>query len=171
MTISSDHDKIIDELDLIRTQIAKYEGKIAILRAEESELIIAEKIVAKLSGISKPVEVIENNSQFRKSHTVKKKFVKSKAAERPVGIPSTPEMIQRVISSEMKAGGTGLTSKDIVARIESEWWPNVDPNFIAPAAWRLAKEGRLKKVGDRYVLSDVHLGEMEIGKDTSLTNR
>ena len=167
MTTTSDHDKIIEQLDIVRAGIAKHEAKIALLRTEESELVIAEKIVAKLSGISKPLEIIENNSHFRKSHVIKKKAAKGNGTERPSGIPTTPDMIHNVISSEVKVSGAGLTSKDIVARIESKWWPGVDPNLISPAAWRLAKEGRLKKIGDKYTLSDVDLGKIHFAEDAA----
>ncbi len=167
MTQSNDHEKIVERLEFIRASIAKYEGKIAPLRAEETELVIAQSVIARLSGSEKPTEAIEHATHFKKAIPHKKKASKNNGTDRPTGSPTTPEMIKDVIVAEMKSGGVGLANKDLVARIDSKWWPGVDPNYIIPTAWRLAKEGRLGKIGDKYTMPNAGQGKIDFGKEAA----
>lgn len=163
MTNSSSHEtKINERLESVRAQIAKLEGKTEGLRAEEHNLVIAQNVIAQLSGVEKPSEEVNNPDLFRKNGAHagrKKRRIRTPGTKRPHGIPTTPDMIRFSIAEATKSGWTGMNGKGLVEQINAKWWPGVDPNYIIPTAWRMAKEGRLKKVGEKYFLKDGDTGE------------
>ena len=155
MTTNSDHDILAERLESIRNQIAKLESKIAVLKAEENETVIAQNVMARLTGSPKSAEPIDNTANYTNGYSNrsgKKRRVRPKGTVRPEGIPTMPDMIKMAITSAIKEGKGGLSPSELCDRIDKTWWPGVDPNSVKPTAWRLEQDDRLKKVGDKYTL-------------------
>lgn len=68
---------------------------------------------------------------------------------RPDNIPTVWEMVDECLSN---AEGHTLDVTEIVARIETRWWPGLIRSQIAPSIYKFAKEGRLV-LKDRGVFS------------------
>ena len=62
-----------------------------------------------------------------------------------------PEMIIEAIKN-IDHGHVGLMPADVVKYIAHTYWSGVRPELVGPIMWRMAKEGRLSKVGSRYSL-------------------
>ena len=147
MNDSPENNFLLARLKDIQASIEKLEAKIAVLQAEQAEINIAQNVIDRLSGAKK------KDLKLPLSH--KKKRIRPKGKERPEGIPTTPEMMRLAIIAANKEGKVGLSGQELYEVIGKQWWPGVDPNLIKPTAWRLEKEGRLGKIGDKYTLPKV----------------
>jgi hypothetical protein len=148
MTNGTDHDRLVTRLSEIVASIDRYEAKIAALRDEANDISIAQQVLERLSGGKKRVGFTE----IKPKGANEKKVNKLKSKPRPEGIPTTPEMMRLAIIDANKRGLLGMTGQELYEYIGKTWWPGVDPNLIKPTAWRLEKEGRLGKDGDKYTL-------------------
>jgi hypothetical protein len=71
-----------------------------------------------------------------------------KVDRKPEGLPPMPEMITTAI----RVAGRGLEPREMTAFIRQKWWPNVKGESVSPIAWRMARQGQLKKDGSFYRL-------------------
>ena len=101
---------------------------------EEEELAIAERVLARLAGKS-------DNSSTSEATKIKKVIPATDSAPRPAGIPTVPEMVTELLLEAEQTGKRGLTSSEIVATIDSRWWPGVAVNAIMPTVYRSIAKG------------------------------
>jgi hypothetical protein len=71
------------------------------------------------------------------------------SASKPQGLPSVPEMILQALVD----AADGLRPRDITQTIRREWWPGMPGDRVLTTAFRMAREGRLAKDGNRYKLN------------------
>jgi len=120
--------------------MAERQQAISDLAVEDRELIVAERVLARLSG--QEVEVPAQGIVRELSPV---------AAAKPPNIPSMPDMIMAAIKDGYSKGQRGLEPKDMVAHIALQWWPEVPPTSVGPIAWRMSKDGRLAKDPERPI--------------------
>lgn len=73
-----------------------------------------------------------------------------KASDRPMGIPTSRQMILTVVR-EANRHGEGLTLSEIFDAIRQRWWADAPSNRLRPMVWSMWKEkGILKREGERY---------------------
>lgn len=78
--------------------------------------------------------------------------VRLRLDRKPAGIPPMPEMITIAIKVAADQGIKGLEPSQMTKYIRHKWWPNVKGEFVGPIAWRMARNGQLKKEGSVYKL-------------------
>ena len=71
---------------------------------------------------------------------------------KPEGIPTMPEMIMGALAEAAIDTGQWMEPKEIVSVIRRRWWPDAPSTSVGPIAWRMAKEGRIKKQGGVYTV-------------------
>jgi hypothetical protein len=76
------------------------------------------------------------------------------SVSKPHGLPSVPEMILQALVDATD----GLRPRDITQTIRREWWCDMPADRVPVTAFRMAKEGRLAKDGNRYKLLNRHGG-------------
>jgi hypothetical protein len=74
------------------------------------------------------------------------------SASKPQGLPSVPEMILQALVD----AADGLRPRDITQTIRREWWADMPADRVPVTAFRMAKEGRLAKDGNKYRLLNGH---------------
>jgi hypothetical protein len=111
----------------IDKEIEVHLSAIKALEAERSDLQTTLKTLAKL-GIELP---------------------KEPATPTPGEKKTAPEMIVAVLRRDFPNGAEPTA---ILNRIRERFDPDADANTIRPTVWRMGKEGRLEKVGDKYRL-------------------
>jgi hypothetical protein len=122
---------------------ARLDAEAAARAKEEEELAVAERVYARLAG--KPVEsLVSEETPERKSAPA------AGGTPRPEGIPTVPEMVTQLLLDAEQRGARGLKSSEIMAGIDSRWWPGVSVNHVMPTVYRcisrnywFAKEGKL----------------------------
>jgi hypothetical protein len=147
-----------DSLDLIRTRRKVVDLEIGVLKeqiaariAEQERLSIAEAVILQLSVQSDhntvappppPPEEDEDEDGFSK----------------PNGIPTMPEMIFEALRKDKEEDildlNAGLEPKEMMKFIAEKYWPDVRSELVGPIAWRMWKQGRLLKEGNRYRLPE-----------------
>jgi hypothetical protein len=105
------------------------------LAAEDEELASAERVLARFGGIEEPEPEASSSSNGK-----------------PVGTPTTPNMILALLKEAIAQGKAGLEPKDMQMTIARRWWPTVKSEDVGPTAWRMWKDGRLDKDGSVYML-------------------
>jgi hypothetical protein len=105
------------------------------LEAEDMELASAEKVISRFGGgeAPDPEPSSPNNGK-------------------PVGTPTTPNMILALLKEAIAQGKPGLEPKDMQMTIARRWWPTVKSEDVGPTAWRMWKDGRLSKNGAVYTI-------------------
>ena len=124
----------------LEAELVRLATRIEEIKQELSELDMAARVIARLSGSPIP-EVY--SAKLRGPSPAKLMPVK------PDGIPTMPEMITAVLSENSYRG---MSPKDIMAEIARRWWPAVSSEYVGPIAWRMWKQGRLEKDGAVYAL-------------------
>lgn len=108
------------------------------LDQETKEVEIAQRVLKSLSA-----ETDSNEKSYIPPHT--------KIGRKPEGIPTIAEMIETALSiQELFGADDGLESHAIIQHIRGKWWPDAQGNDIAPLLWRLVKQGKLAKNGNKY---------------------
>lgn len=124
---------------------ARMEAAEAARAKEEEELAIAERVYARLAG--RPAESKVSNTPTRRKASPAKD-----GTPRPPNIPTVPEMVTELLLEAEKRGLRGLTSSEIMAGIDSRWWPGVAVNLIMPGVYRaISKEYWFQKEGKLIV--------------------
>jgi hypothetical protein len=71
---------------------------------------------------------------------------------KPANIPPMSEMIETAIKEAVGEGRKGMEPREMTEFIRNKWWPNVKGESVSPIAWRMSKNGQLKKDGALYKL-------------------
>lgn len=118
-----------------RQEIAKETSR---LQEEDNELAIAEKVIRRLDGDSKPPP---ENEPKRPPQTDESKL----GPTRPSGTPTNFDMVDMILASAEKEGKDGLTAGEIIEAIRSRYWPGLIDMQVSSAIYQFAKKGRFKK--------------------------
>lgn len=126
------------------------------LRVEREELVTA---VAVIERFSDPDELVPSRDLDLDRRRVEPEEEPAGPEKRkPDGTPAVPEMILEVLLRPHLLGDPGMEPKEITAKIRERWWPDAPTSSIGPIAWRMWKEGRLRKFGAAYsMLEDDNL--------------
>ena len=116
----------------VEARRAELRSELHHLEAELLELVTAERVFQRLTGIQTEEEETE--------------------AGKPDNIPSMPEMIISALEEVMRSGSQGLQPAGIASFIRAKWWPEVQINNVGPIAWRMWKRNQLRKDGPIYAL-------------------
>lgn len=136
---------ILSRRAAIDARLVEIDATIAPLELERSRLVdelsdlrVADRIFAKLTGVPAPAPAPRAVTHRR---------------QRPAGIPSTTKMLLAVLGDAMADSGTGLRGSEIVAEIRRRWWPAAQTNDVLPPLLRTMRRGVLfEKDGERYRL-------------------
>lgn len=139
-------DMIVKRRNEIAAAISDYTTKIDDLRKELPDLDVAERVLKRLSPSADegPITTVFMTLGAQLAEKDANKI-------KPADIPTMPEMIIEAIKN-IDHGHVGLMPADVVKYIAHTYWSGVRPELVGPIMWRMAKEGRLSKVGSRYSL-------------------
>jgi len=140
-----------DRLKHRRQQIAE---EIAKLQAEDAELELAEVVMGRF---------VDEDTVYSPTVTVASPPSDSKG--KPVGTPTTPNMILALLREAVAHGRAGLEPKEMQITISKRWWPGAKSEDIGPTAWRMWKEGRLTKAGSVYMIPNSSAAADLLGED------
>ena len=104
--------------------------------------------------------IAETRATLERLETENKRIADALALLKEIGaIPAdakvgdaTPKTLPDMIFAAIEQNGSPQTGGEILEFIKANWQPEMDPNYVRPTLWRLAKNNRLKKRGDRYDL-------------------
>ncbi len=145
--------KILRDLDDLNREQAR-------LEQEAREIEITHKV---LKSLSQPNNASNSLTYFPPA---------SKTGRKPEGTPTIAAMIDDALAvNELLGPEIELDTQGIVQHIRSKWWPDAQNSDIAPLLWRLSKQGRVAKVGNKYARikldrgpEDVKAPENELGE-------
>lgn len=127
-------------------------AKLQALDDEDAELASAERVLSRF-GNAEPDFIMYDGDKVL--------IGEAKSSGKPVGTPTTPNMILALLREAMAQGKLGLEPKDMQISISKRWWPAVKSEDVGPTAWRMWKDGRLGKEGALYYLPTSHGLEKE----------
>lgn len=145
--MASQSDRIRERIIEIDDELEGLERRIALLRAELAELNVAQRVLARfdgddghndIPGVSEPATAVFTLTP------------ESQRSQKPATVPTIPDMILKVLTEAHSAGLDGLEPKAILAEVRKRWWPGAPSESIGPIAWRMARDGRLRKSGSLY---------------------
>ena len=126
----------VDEL------MARHEAALAYLKQEREELATAIRVFERFGN--RP----DIGSDILPAKPLQEDIKK------PAGIPPMPNMILNVLGGAMLVDGSWMEPKTIADQIRNQWWPEAPQTSVGPIAWRMWKEGRLKKEGSLYTVPE-----------------
>jgi hypothetical protein len=158
----------------IQLQTATLTEQLAALRAEDSELAIAERVVSRLEGVvvnataalvgggivsAVGVAVGSGSAQGvglavqvkRAPHRQPKKRTRHK---KPSGLPTMTQMVLGGLVEARTTNSAFVPPAAVRAFIRDRWWSDVSINAVASTMWNMAKEGQLSKDGNLYALKN-----------------
>jgi hypothetical protein len=119
----------------IAAEVHDLKAKLDALAIEDEELASAERVLSRFGGVELPeVEAPPAGNG------------------KPIGTPTTPNMILALLKEAVAQGKPGLEPKDMQMTIARRWWPTVKSEDVGPTAWRMWKDGRLAKSGSVYMI-------------------
>ena len=127
-------DLINEKAKEIDSEIERHHVAIASLEADRLELTITLQALKKHGLVEEPVSQ-EKPKWAIGAGTIAKKL-------------TVPEMIARVLRDYKE----GAEPNIVLAKIRERYDENIDPNNVRPTMWRMEKDGRLGKSGDKYHL-------------------
>jgi hypothetical protein len=129
----------LEEINAINTRKQEIADAIAALQAEDAELDIALKVLARFGGLFPPKTAAGSGSDPPKPKL---------GPPRPEGTPSLFDMTVEVLREAIVSGKHGLKGKEIVAEIGRKYWPGVQPDQVLPPIYGFVSKKRLKKNTD-----------------------
>lgn len=134
---------ITAEVERLRKALASYETELA-------EIEAAEQVIARYTGaergevgtITKPFAAILSATAYANSHSADAQ-------------PTVTGMILHVLKAADRQGRKGLEPAEAFDAITERGW-SVNKDTLRAAMWKMARKGKLKKVGDTsmYALPD-----------------
>lgn len=129
----------------IANEIREAKERIAALQAEDRELELALRVLARLHGVEPPPKRTEPQLLWS-NRTVA-------SGSKPGGTPTIPQMIvESLTAAKESRGRVGLEPKEITEYVAKRWWPDVTINNVGPVAWRMWRRGELIKQDSVYSL-------------------
>lgn len=150
-------DQIQERRREIAREIARHETLIGELRAEDSEMKIAERVWLRLNNKGPDTaNLFASESDALTGDTSER--------GKPDDAPTMPKMIIEALEvDDFMGAGEGLEPAEIAKYIAKKWWPDVNPGAVGPIAWRMWKRGQLMKSDSRYRLPSKRLDETASG--------
>lgn len=111
----------------------------AALAQEMADLAVTERTMARLLDVDLPEPTANRHPKV----AVRKK---------PDGIPTVYIMAATILREASEDGQAWMEPQEIVRAIRERWWPDADSNDINPTLWRLYKNLKLSKKGNKYGL-------------------
>jgi len=153
---------------------ADHLGALQELDAEDAELDVADRVIARLTATppsvspSKAVSLVASLNEYAGG-------TPPGTGKKPPNIPTLPEMIREILKSTNQSSPVSLTPKEMAEKIRLLWWPEVTPTEVSPIAWRMAQRGELAKDGSVYSLpppnAAEHLGTTSYASGEPPTDR
>ena len=138
----------------IATELDELRGRLEALASEDEELELAERVLSRFGAVEpKETEVAVETG-----------------GGKPIGTPTTPNMILALLREAHAQGKTGLEPREMQISISRRWWPSVKSEDVGPTAWRMWKDGRLSKVGSLYMLPNSAAAADLLGEDPAAAN-
>lgn len=157
--MSTEHDAALElirkakaEMEASRAKEQAERERVDAERAKEAErLAIAEQVFAELAKkaakVAAPMPLATTWPAATPAPATPaapapaKKIPAAGGTSRPTGIPTVPQMVTLLLERAEKDGKRGLTSTEIMAGIDSAWWPGVSVNLIMPTIYRCISKG------------------------------
>lgn len=132
--------------DQLLVKLKRAEAAVTAARAEISELDTAIRVLHRYGMLD---HILPKQVDF--SSTDNLVIIEAKSHKSP-GADNVPDMIFSVLRDGP------LPIAEILKRVRERYNPDIDPNNVRPAAWRLWKAGRLNKLDDNYQLPESEEG-------------
>lgn len=131
---------------ILRERLLRIEAEISALSKERDEIRSALDVVARYTTSATSSTAME--SQVKEADAQP-----ALGAGRPEGIPTIWDMVLEFFNnSKVQSATVG----DITDFIRGRWWPGVANSQVGPTLYRIAGEGRLRKVGKgKFALPDI----------------
>lgn len=132
--LSESASRILARHAAVSSRLTEIDAEREALRAEYGELDIAIRVLRRFDAPGSP--------------PVSEAFPPSLAIV-PTG--EHPQTVPAMILAALKsATSSGITPSEAIEFIRAQYRPDVDPNHVRPAIWRMWKDNRVAKDGDRY---------------------
>lgn len=144
--------RLRDRRKEIAAKLKELDETATALRTEDSELESTERVLARFV----PEAATSQPKEAANGATIDGASSASAGSGKPVGTPTTPQMIITLLKDAERQGKTGLEPREMLIAITKRWWPSVKSEDVAPTAWRMWKDGRLLKDGSLYRVNKDH---------------
>jgi hypothetical protein len=125
------------DVEQIRARQKRIGEEIAKLQKEHDELSVALRVLDRFSKPpDKPPKPVRGG--------------KKALPPRPRGIPSTFDMVERILTEGEATGKPELTSRELMDKIRENYWPGVQNKQILPSIFGFGKKGRIIREGDKW---------------------
>jgi hypothetical protein len=131
----------------VESKIADITSRLEKLKAEHAELVVSERVIARLS----PQPITARNGEPDASSEIV-------PTAKPLNTPTIADMILRSIADATAAGQREIRPAAMLEYIRANWWPNAPSSAIGPVVWRMAQRGKLVKQGEFYSLPPEQVG-------------
>lgn len=121
-------------IQAIESRKQEIDEAIAKLQEEARELDVALAVFRRFSPKPSDEKTVNDDSKL--------------GPPRPNNIPTLYEMAYTVIRDAEQRGRKGLSGKEVVDAIATQYWPGLQGPQITPSLYGFAKKGRLKKTSD-----------------------
>lgn len=142
----------------ISERMTALEVELEMLRSEDLELSIAERVLASLSGVASDDASLSANEHDSDDDDDNTELVGR--AIRPVTsqIKTVGEMAIDVLS---EAGVPGMTSTEVLDAIRQRWLPTLMRTSLSPPLSRLKAKGEIELDGEYWKIREKKSGELK----------
>ena len=107
---------------------------------ELTELAMAEKVIARLTGASRDRTVTAVAKPAARPHVAAKKSPKRSYGKRPLA-----EVIMEIMKESATLGVIRMEPKDALELARARWKQDAEPQAVSTTFWRMMKQGLLEK--------------------------
>ena len=130
------------DVDSIRARQKRISDEIEKLQKELDELGVALRVLGRFAKAKPPDKPPKPSRTARASKKV--------LPPRPKGIPSTFEMVEKILTAGEASGKPEFTSRELMDQIRERYWPGVQNKQILPSIFGFGKAGRIIREGDKW---------------------
>jgi hypothetical protein len=130
------------DVDSIRARQKRIFDEIEKLQKEFDELSVALRVLDRFTKAKPP----DQPPKPAKAPKASRKAL----PPRPKGIPSTFEMVEKILTEGEATGKPELTSRELMDQIREKYWPGVQNKQILPSIFGFGKAGRIIREGDKW---------------------
>lgn len=135
---------LVDRRRAIRSRIEKLRAELDGLVAEQGELDITARTLARLQGKPAPAEGDEATDDWDAAESEETPTIGE--------LLTLPQMVVTILEEAKAEGAKGVTGPEIFATIRKRWKPNAKQDNVRPTLWRMVQKDRLLKRGKLYKL-------------------
>ncbi len=139
----------LDEIERKLQKVAVWE---TYLRKEREQYKTVLSVMERLGGAS-PTGPIESELDGLEEDPSGLSQARPESTK-PADAPAMPLMIMEALLVAHEAGKDRLEPKDITQFVRDRYWPDAPTSSVGPTVWRMAKDGRLRKLGEFYALPE-----------------